>query len=163
MSRGASASASNASDFQGVGPAPVQYRERDMVPRIVGFLSRGTSSFAGVLLGAGLASAAESVDECISAFESAQVERDQGRLTRARELLLTCSRELCPTVIRQDCREWLFELEPRVPTLVLRARLEDGQDVADVRVFVDGELLAESDLMEWPHSCIAPPHEVGVV
>ena len=84
---------------------------------------------------------AEPVDACISAFESAQVERDQGRLTRSRELLLRCSGEPCPTVIRQDCREWLFELEPRVPTAVLRARLGDGSDLSDVRVFVDGELL----------------------
>ena len=111
---------------------------------------------------------AEPVDACISAFESAQVERDQGRLTRSRELLLRCSREPCPTVIRQDCREWLFELEPRVPTAVLRARLGDGTDLSDVRVFVDGELLVSKldgrpvrldpgeRLLRWEHAGFAP-------
>jgi hypothetical protein len=109
----------------------------------VGCSVRVSSAFVVALLGVAPAAGADPVPECINAFEKAQVERTGGRLTRARNLLAVCSRQCCPAEIRQDCREWLFELEPRIPTIVLRARIGDGPDVADVRVYVDDELLVD--------------------
>jgi hypothetical protein len=100
-------------------------------------------AFVVAVLGAAPAVAAGPVEECIDAFEKAQIERDGGRLTRARHLLTLCSQDSCPAEIRQECREWRFELEPRIPTLVLRARVADGPDLVDVRVYVDGALLVE--------------------
>jgi hypothetical protein len=110
---------------------------------IVRWLGRIVSGVALVALGARPTAAAEPVEQCINGFESAQVERDQGRLNRARELLTLCAQEVCPAVIRQDCREWLFDIEQRIPSVVLRARTADGPDLAEVRVYADGELLTD--------------------
>jgi len=110
---------------------------------IVRWLGRVTWGVALVALSARPTAAAEPVDQCIHGFEAAQVERDRGHLNRARELLSLCAQEACPTVIRQDCREWLFDIEQRIPSVVLRARTADGPDLADVRVYADGELLTD--------------------
>ncbi len=107
------------------------------------WLGRVVAGVALAALGARPTAAAEPVDQCINAFETAQVERDRGRLNHARELLTLCAQEACPAVIRQDCREWLFDIEQRIPSVVLRARTADGPDLAEVRVFADGELLTD--------------------
>jgi hypothetical protein len=120
------------------------------------------------LLGAPPLAAADSVEECIEAFESAQVERDAGRLTAARSMLEACSSEQCPGAIAQDCRKWLFEIDRRIPTLVLGAKAPDGSDLAAVRVYVDGRLLVSrldgrsvrvdpgEHALRWVHADHAP-------
>lgn len=109
--------------------------------RIRGYLLRFLA-LAGVAASGIVSAQPREVDKCINAFETAQVERDQGKLLRARELLSACAENPCPTVIQQDCREWLFKLDERIPTVVLRARLPDGTDLADVAVSLDGKPLA---------------------
>ncbi|APR78233.1 Hypothetical protein A7982_03580 [Minicystis rosea] len=57
---------------------------------------------------------------------------------------MQCARAACPTVIREDCATWLAQVEAVVPTIVLRARDERGQDLIDVTVDVDGARVAKS-------------------
>ena len=44
--------------------------------------------------------------------------------------------------MQRECAGWLAELEAAQPSVVVQARLPDGTDTPDVRVFVDGEPLA---------------------
>ena len=66
----------------------------------------------------------------------------QRRLLEARTLLRVCSGATCPAAIRADCVEWLDQLARSLPTVVVTARAK-GVDLADVRVFIDGKLIAE--------------------
>ena len=44
-------------------------------------------------------------------------------------------------MIRRDCGRWIDEIDTATPTFTVRLQDEHGQDVADGRVLVDGELL----------------------
>jgi len=85
---------------------------------------------------------ADDRDQCVSAADKAQVLRDEGKYTKAREQMLLCSRDVCPSLIKKDCVQWLADVEKSAPTVVVSAR--DGErDLSEVRVFLDGILLAE--------------------
>ena len=86
---------------------------------------------------------ADSTDACIQASDEGQVLRDQGKLLEARARFLTCARESCPRLVRTDCVAWLADAESRTPTVVLSAQDPTGQDVADVKVTLDGAPLAD--------------------
>jgi hypothetical protein len=79
--------------------------------------------------------------ECLQRHEDAQLARKQGQLLAARSALLACSRAACPDAIRADCVDWLEDVNRSVPSVVITAR-DRGADVADVKVFLDGELVA---------------------
>lgn len=100
--------------------------------------------YGGLLVAAFLALAgtarADEAERCASSAEAGQRARIEGKLRSARERFIDCSSEACPQVVRRDCARWLSEVEAELPTIVLRARDASGQDVADVRVFVDGVL-----------------------
>ena len=80
--------------------------------------------------------------ECVEHHQDAQVARREGRLLDARAALLLCSRASCPGAIRADCVDWLEQVSRSLPSVVVTARAR-GPDVADVKVFVDGKLVAE--------------------
>jgi len=92
------------------------------------------------------AGGAERVDRaaCAEAYKGAQTQRREGKLRRARESLLMCVSDRCPGVIQPDCMRWLTEVEAATPTLAFAAKGETGKDVTDVRVSLDGQVLAES-------------------
>jgi hypothetical protein len=81
-------------------------------------------------------------DECIAAAEQAQPLRHDGKLRAARERLRLCTRPACPSVIRADCTRWLADVEGSMPTVVVHATEASGKDLVDVRVLVDGEVIA---------------------
>jgi len=85
---------------------------------------------------------ADEKQACVSAAESAQRQRSSGKLREARASLLMCSRPVCPAIVRADCTGWLADNEASLPTLVLRAEDEHGRELSDVRVELDGELVA---------------------
>lgn len=85
---------------------------------------------------------ADEADQCANEAEAGQVARAAGKLRAAREHVIACARPTCPRVVRSDCARWLNEIEAEVPSIVVRAR-EDGRDVAEVVVFVDGTKTAE--------------------
>ncbi|MGE0323750.1 MAG: hypothetical protein AB7S68_15670 [Polyangiaceae bacterium] len=78
-----------------------------------------------------------SVDQCLDASERGQRERDGGELKSARESFVTCSNQACPRVVQKDCVAWLNDVERRVPSLVLRVRDPDGNDIAEVQLRID--------------------------
>ncbi|HEY6462313.1 MAG TPA: hypothetical protein VIY73_19230, partial [Polyangiaceae bacterium] len=82
-------------------------------------------------------------EACFSAAESAQRVRAQGHLLDAREKLRVCAHPTCPAAVRDDCTTWLAEVEEELPSIVVHARDAAGNDVADVRVLVDGVKVAE--------------------
>src|SRR5262249_45056574 len=78
---------------------------------------------------------------CLAVHKEAQVHKREGRLLAAREALLQCKKEACPSVIRTDCGDWLAEVERLTPSIILSARTKGG-DESDVRVLMDGKLIA---------------------
>jgi hypothetical protein len=95
-----------------------------------------------LLLSGATARAADS-EACADAAERAQVLRDQQKLVAARQLLVSCSRDSCPAVVRRDCIDWLGEVEARLPRIVPIARDASGADLTEVRVSVDDATLAD--------------------
>jgi hypothetical protein len=80
--------------------------------------------------------------ECMSQHEQAQVSRHEGRLLEARAKLLLCSLASCPPAIRADCVDWIEQVSRSLPSVVVTARAR-GQDITNVKVFVDENLMAE--------------------
>jgi hypothetical protein len=91
-----------------------------------------------LLVLAARARAADRAAECADQAEQAQVLRDGRRLVEARALMVSCAQRECPTVVRASCTEWLTEVDKRVPSIVVSVKDEDGRDVANVHVSVDG-------------------------
>jgi hypothetical protein len=84
---------------------------------------------------------ADDTSECLAASDTAQNERDAGRLSQARKHLLVCSREVCPAVVRKYCEQWLRDVDERIPTIVFAARDSHGAAIADATVLVDGAIV----------------------
>src|SRR5262245_60675118 len=80
---------------------------------------------------------------CTDSYVANQKLRREGKLTLAREQLLECAQESCPGAIKADCARWLGELEQNIPTIVIDAKGRDGKDTVAVRVFVDGDKVAD--------------------
>jgi hypothetical protein len=112
----------------------------------------GPSSLALALLAASRPGSAQEAEataperdvkaECAAAYELAQEKRKSGELILARDQLKICIRDACPTFVRNECTEWLAEVETSLPTVVLAARRGD-QDVDEVRVTMDGQAIAD--------------------
>jgi len=79
---------------------------------------------------------------CIQASDRGQSLRDEGKYRDARATFLQCARDACPPVIVKLCAGWLRDLDELAPTLVLDARDEQGNDLADVQVSFDGVPIA---------------------
>ncbi len=79
---------------------------------------------------------------CVAASTRGQTLRDDGMLVEAREPLLACARDVCPPVVRKHCATWLAELDARMPSIVVRVQSLDGKDMADARLTIDGEPVA---------------------
>jgi hypothetical protein len=81
--------------------------------------------------------------ECATAHFDGQNLRDAAKLTKARERFLFCGNERCPRPIREECANFLVDLDRIQPTMVIDAIDEEGNATLDIRVFVDGEQIAE--------------------
>jgi hypothetical protein len=84
--------------------------------------------------------AADSKSECVQAYESSQVLRREARLLEARKALQLCTREDCPGLVRNDCGNWLGEVERALPSVIVQAT-GDGQQLTDVTVTMDGDIV----------------------
>jgi hypothetical protein len=80
--------------------------------------------------------------KCANAYEQAQRTRKKGELRASHAHLLVCTNPVCPSVLRDECLRWMDEVERAMPTVVFAVRDPAGQDITDVRVLVDGVLLA---------------------
>ncbi|HEY5240728.1 MAG TPA: hypothetical protein VIJ22_04645 [Polyangiaceae bacterium] len=86
---------------------------------------------------------AQSKEECLDAFETAQHLRASGKLIEARDRLQVCGGAQCPALVRDDCAAWESEVLTAIPTVTLAARDGAGSDLLDVTVSVDGVRLTE--------------------
>ena len=99
---------------------------------------------SAVLLAARPAGAVEPrVAECLSSSERAESLRRDGRYREARKAFAACGADSCPAVVRRDCIASLTDLDRLEPTFVFAARDENGNDVANVTVTIDGELVTQ--------------------
>jgi hypothetical protein len=89
------------------------------------------------------AACADTKTECVSAADQGQSWRDDGQYRRAREAFATCARDVCPKVVVQSCAQWLHDLDTAMPTVVLGAKDDAGNDVAAAHVTVDGQPLTD--------------------
>jgi len=85
---------------------------------------------------------ADDVDACATAAEHAQQLRRDGKLHAAKDELAVCVRDVCPAVVRADCSAWMLDVDAATPSIVFRAEGARGEAISDVRVFVDGALVA---------------------
>lgn len=79
----------------------------------------------------------------MQAFGQAQTLRRDGKLIAAERELVTCAQDGCPKIITDKCVPWLGEVKAALPTIVISARDLTGSDTRDVRVSVDGKIVAE--------------------
>jgi hypothetical protein len=81
-------------------------------------------------------------EQCIDANGKAQDLRRSGKLAAAGEQLRVCAAPSCPAMVRDDCTKRLDELDRAQPTIVFDAKDGAGNDVGQVRVTMDGAVLA---------------------
>jgi hypothetical protein len=92
----------------------------------------------------GAAAAADPIKErCVDSNTRAQSLRRQGRFVQARDALRTCGDAACPSLVRDDCAERLDALNRAQPTMILDVKDSDGNDLASVKVTVDGRVVAD--------------------
>ncbi len=102
------------------------------------------STVAAAILSSSSWAFADDKQECISASEGAQKQRDDRHLTKAREQFLVCSRDVCPGAVRKDCIEAMADIDKRMPSVVVRAKDGKGMDLVTVSVTIDGKLAADT-------------------
>lgn len=78
------------------------------------------------------------VAECAKEFEQAQEFRKTGKLSAASAAFIRCSQPICPKFIAKECTDGYSETQASLPSVVLRARGERGEELVDVAVQVDG-------------------------
>jgi len=93
-------------------------------------------------LTAGATDVTDTTRDCVQSHASAQRLKRDGKLRDARLALVACSREQCPSVIVNECSQWLSEVERQIPSFIVSATTPDGRDAVEVRVFVDGKQVA---------------------
>jgi len=81
--------------------------------------------------------------KCANAYEQAQRTRNEGLYRSSRDHMLVCADEACPKVLRDECVKWLGELDVAMPTVLIIAKDEKGNEVSDVSVSVDGNKLVD--------------------
>lgn len=120
------------------------------------------------------AEAAGTKEACLSAADEGQSLRDDSKHMLAREQFLACARDVCPRLVRDQCTEWLRQLDEATPTVVFGAKDNRGNDVTSARVTSDGKLVTDHldgkpvALDPGPHDIVferegAPPATVHVV
>jgi hypothetical protein len=83
------------------------------------------------------------VRRCIDAAERAQLLRNDEKLRDAHEALIACTDPACPDELRADCARFAAEVDAAMPAIVPRVVDARRLDVVGVRVWVDGQPLAE--------------------
>lgn len=86
------------------------------------------------------------VEQCVDAHSQGQIMRDEGKLLQSQAEFLACATdEDCPGPIREECEQYLATVKEMTPTVVFAARDTLGHDLDEVRVFLNGEFLADAD------------------
>lgn len=81
--------------------------------------------------------------ECAAAYVEAQKLKADGAFKKAKEQLIVCAKDECLAAVKKDCVAWLDEVNSSMPSIVIEAKGPDGKETFDVKVSIDGELVAE--------------------
>jgi hypothetical protein len=84
--------------------------------------------------------------QCATQAEQSAELRDNGKLRDAEELLISCARDACPKIVKDDCRKALADLRSQSPYLSVRLRDTAGNDVSGGEVTIDKKVVSQSDL-----------------
>lgn len=117
-------------------------------------------TWLSVMLASAVATAAPTVEQCVSASTAAQQEQKNGSYLAAKRQLEVCANPQCPSVVQSDCTKWLAEVLASMPSLVVVARL-DGVDQRQARVLLDGHLW-QAELSGRPEDIEPGQHELTV-
>src|SRR6188768_3358572 len=82
-------------------------------------------------------------EQCSAAYERTQTEKLAGHYVAASAAALECSQLQCNSAIVQECVRFYSALEAETPTLVFSARKAEGGELSDVRVEMDGKVVAQ--------------------
>lgn len=77
-------------------------------------------------------------EACVDASDRGQRARKDGKLQDARDHFLSCAAPMCPELVQRDCLRWANDTLDLLPSIVIDAVDEDGHDIGDARVLVDG-------------------------
>ncbi len=81
-------------------------------------------------------------EQCLDAHGRGQDAREQGEVSLARKLFLTCAQSSCPSAVQGDCARFSEDLDRLQPTVSFGARDSSLADMPDTTVYVDGVLVA---------------------
>jgi hypothetical protein len=84
------------------------------------------------------ARADDTIRVCIAASTDGQTLRKAGKLLGAREQMIACARDACPSIVRSHCARWLAEVDAAIPSVVVRAEDGAGSDAIGARLSIDG-------------------------
>jgi hypothetical protein len=82
-----------------------------------------------------------SKEQCIDAHSRGQDAREQGRISLARKLFLSCAQAACPPLVQGDCARFADDLSRQQSSLTFVARDAQGNDLPDTAVYVDDALV----------------------
>jgi hypothetical protein len=82
------------------------------------------------------------VTECLSASNLSVELRSAHKLRQARAQLLVCAAASCPEEVRTECLRRLEPIRAALPTVVFEVKDGAGHELADVKITMDGDLVA---------------------
>jgi len=100
-------------------------------------------TLTGLLVGSPARAADPTVPECLAASDASLKSGNEHQLRAERTELLICSSSSCPSEIRKECMRRVDEVSASIPTIVFEVKDPGGIDLSDVKVTMDGEVLAE--------------------
>src|SRR5262245_19245252 len=100
-------------------------------------LSAIALAIAGLLSSPLAAADAISKEQCIDAHSRGQDAQEQGKITLARKLFLTCAQSSCPVLVQGDCARFVDDLSRLQSSLTFVARDAQGVDLPDTAVYID--------------------------
>jgi hypothetical protein len=101
-----------------------------------------------------------SKEDCIDAHSRGQDAREQGKISLARKLFLTCAQSTCPALVQGDCAKYADDLTQQQPSLTFAARDANGNDLPDTTVYVDDTLIVTRLDDGKPHDADPGKHVV---
>lgn len=104
--------------------------------------------------------AGPSKDECVDAHSKGQDAKEQGKISLARKLFLTCAQPSCPNLVQGDCARFADELSRLQPSISFVARDTSGADLPDTTVYVDDVLMVTRLDDGKPHEIDPGKHTV---
>jgi hypothetical protein len=78
---------------------------------------------------------------CLDSHSRGQDAREQGKISLAHKLFMSCAQAGCPSLVQSDCARFADELEHVQPSLSFVARDAHGNDLPDTAVYVDEALV----------------------